>query len=126
MPRKSAQPEQKPFQRSTFVNYELTQDQKERLRKSWMAHPYVSDLLDRCLDSDYKLTVKRDTYHHCWAAWLIPDDPKSENAGYILSGRGKCASTAIAEVLFKHYDVFDGVWPRVESGDDPGTWDDVK
>jgi hypothetical protein len=112
------------FAQAQFVNYDLTDDDKGKF-KTW-SETYaerIGELLNNACDAGYRITIKRDTYHDCFAAWLQTDDEKSGNYGYILSGRSRSGTMALFGVLFRHYVLFETDWP-VETARRAGMDDD--
>lgn len=103
---------QEEFKRSEFINYDLTKDDKARL-KQWLASPSFDpwDAIDKLIEAGYTVSVKPDKYHDCVAAYIQPVDEDNPNFGYILSGRAGSASMAVAGALFRHLVVFEQDWP---------------
>jgi len=100
------------FNQAQFVNYDLTEDDKSKF-KTW-ATSYserLGELLDNITNAGYRVTIKHDTYHDCFAAWIQTDDEKSGNYGFILSGRSRSGTMALFGVLFRHYVLFETDWP---------------
>lgn len=100
------------FVQAQFVNYDLTDDDKSQF-KTWAETnaQRLGELLDNLTDAGYRITIKRDTYHDCFSAWLQTDDEKSGNYGFILSGRSRSATMALFGVCFRHYRLFETDWP---------------
>jgi len=95
--------------RSTFINYELTKDERAALLEWREDASAVVTVWQEVLDAGYKLNTKFDDYNDCYAAFIIPGDG-ADNQGYILPGRGGNPYRAVAESLFKHSAVFGGAW----------------
>jgi hypothetical protein len=95
-----------------FVNYELNEDERKRF-KAW-AHENAADMLsmfDRLLDDGYGFSCKWDERSECVAAFVQCRQENSPNKGWLLTGRGSTAFSAIAGALYRHYVLFEGVWP---------------
>lgn len=95
-----------------FVNYDLTEDEKKSFKK-W-AHENAAEftgLLDKLIDDYYHLSVKWDTYNQCVSAFIICKNSKSENDGWILTGRGSTVFSAVMGALYRHYVLFESQWP---------------
>lgn len=109
-------------QDSVFVNYELTEEQTVELR-SWRGDVVdVSDVWGELLQEGYRVNTKWDDYSSSYTAFVIPDE-QSDNAGYILTGRGGNPYRAVCEALFKHKFVLFAGWATFtkheKRGDDP-------
>lgn len=107
---------------SEFVNYELKQEQVVEYRR-WRADIETVDLAWReACEDGYKFSAKYDDYNSAFAVFMLPG-PDSENAGFILTGRGGTPLRALCECLFKHSEVLGGDWRSVRrssvSTDDP-------
>jgi len=96
-------------QGSEFVNLELSAEQKTKLR-SWCVDPDELDAeLEGLLSDGTKITIKWDDRNSCYAAFAFASDD-SDNAGFILTGRGGGVSRAVRQLAFKHAVLLDGVW----------------
>jgi len=96
---------------AVFINYDLDETHRKAF-KAW-AHEHVDDTwayVDALLDSGYHVSVKWDGYNGCYGAFIICKDAKSENAGCILTGRGKSSWSALMGALYRHLVVFEKVW----------------
>lgn len=100
------------FKRSEFINYDLTQDDKARF-KEWIGSKSFQpwDIIDKLLDSGYTLSVKPDSYHDCYAAYIQPISEDNPNFGYIVSGRSGSSTMAIFGALFRHLVLWQCEWP---------------
>jgi hypothetical protein len=100
------------FKRSEFVNYDLTQDDKARL-KEWFGSKSFDpwNLIDKLIEAGYTLSIKPDSYHNCYAAYIQPVSADNPNAGYIISGRSGSATLAVFGALFRHLVLWEGDWP---------------
>jgi hypothetical protein len=124
-PRKSApKPGAKPRKENPFIRYELSEDEKTALRRARALNPDIWGEMQRLIEANYKLTLTWDDYTNSPAVWLFAKLESDPNYGAILSGRGRTVENAVFEVLFKHFEVFDHVWPRATSKADDAFWDD--
>lgn len=105
-------PAKSEFQPSKFLNHTFTETDKQGF-KTWAQENgnEMSSMLDKLLDDGYSLSVKFDSFSSAFAAFIQTSDASNENVGYILSGRSRSASMAIYAVLYRHYVLFEGVWP---------------
>lgn len=98
--------------RPKFVNFDFDKGTKEKFKK-W-AHEqaeHYGDLIERLLDDGYNVSIKRDVFNDCIAAYLAPQDKSNPNYGWLLAGRGSTAFGAVMGCLYRHYVVFEGTWP---------------
>lgn len=117
-------PSKPAFAQAQFVNYDLTDDDKGQFKTySETFFERLGELINNACDAGYRVTIKRDAYHDCFAAWLQTDDEKSGNYGYILSGRSRSGAMALLGVFFRHYHLFETDWP-VETARRTGMDDD--
>jgi len=95
-----------------FVNYELSVEQKNALKKREFPFESIDSELVRMNEAGYRVSFAVDTYsggHACFISCSGSDNP---NAGWVLSGRGSSPIKAFKQALYKHYDLFDGDWPK--------------
>jgi len=109
-------------QDSEFVNLELTNEQREQYRSWRQDVEEVENLWSETCEEGYRVNTKYDDYSGAYAAFVIPD-AGSDNAGYILTGRGGTPYRAVTEALFKHHFLLQGGWAnfpqRSRPSDDP-------
>jgi hypothetical protein len=97
------------FAENEFINLELDKEQVAALRV-WRDD--VEDVVNRwteLVEAGYRVNTKYDDYSSSCAAFIIPSDG-TDNVGYILTGRGGNAYRALAEAVFKHYQILHGDW----------------
>jgi hypothetical protein len=100
------------FEQATFIPRELTPEEQAAC-KSWeFSEESVFDAIHKLVDARYKVTMRYDDFNECYGCWLLPDKTDVDNAGYILTGRGSSPYKAAKQALFKHYQLFEGVWPK--------------
>jgi len=95
-----------------FVNYELPDEERRRF-KAWL-HENAGEIytfLDKLIDDGYGFSCKWDEYGDCAAAFIQCKKDGNPNKGWLLTGRGSTALSAIGGVLYRHYVLFEGVWP---------------
>jgi len=108
-----------------FLNYTLTVDEVARFKK-WRDEQTIETLneaIEGLLDKRYSVSVKWDTFNECYSAFITAPKGDDGDITVILSGRGRSAVSATLGALFRHYHVFEGVWP-VETVAKRGTDDD--
>lgn len=104
------------FVQAKFVRGELSDSQKEHLKAQKYTWDDITEHIDALVELRYKITVSKDAYNTAFAVWLTPQAEDDPNHGYILSARGPTACAAFAVAFYKHFTMFDGVWPKDESG----------
>lgn len=95
-----------------FVNFDFDKDTREQFKR-WL-HEHAADFTDyieRLLDDGYNLSIKFDAYNDCISAFISPQARDNPLHGWILSGRGSTAFSAAMGAMYRHYVIFDGVWP---------------
>jgi ornithine carbamoyltransferase len=118
-PTKTAQRKENPF-----IRYELTKEETQALRAARVLNPDVWNEMGKLIEEGYKLTLTWDDYSNSPACWLFAKNERDPNFGAILSGRGRTIENAVFEVIYKHYVVFQRVWPRSQNKADDAFWDD--
>lgn len=100
------------FERAQFINYDLSKADREGFKQFREQHAdEIGVFIDNLLDAGYSVSIKRDTYNECYAAYLQTSDPKSQNHGYILTGRSRSGAMAFLSLVFRHFVLFEGQWP---------------
>lgn len=102
--------------RAVFINHTFDEGTKARF-KAWARENTIGigDIIDRLLDDGYSVSIKRDDYNEAYSCFIIAAAADSENAGYILTGRSHSASMAFLAAVYRHYCVFEAVWPTDHS-----------
>jgi len=73
--------------------------------------------LSALVKEGYKVSISWDTYSDCLQTFLIGQAESLPNHGYILTARANDLSKCLASLVYKHMNVFDGVWhDRVADG----------
>ena len=96
-------------QKATFINLELTQEEKAALTQFCTTFDELDDLWEQMIDDGYKITAKYDDYSSCYAAFAFPADD-APVSGHILTGRGRHPSRALRQLFFKHFVVLEKDW----------------
>lgn len=116
--------EQKPFQKSTFVDYSLTPRELAAMKQWAKERTDVSDMMHKVIETGYKLTFSWDERNQCHCCWMIPAVPQNDNFGLILSGRGRNPVNALCQCLWCHFVKFKAAWPGKQANEKIPTWDD--
>jgi len=99
---------------SEFINLELDKEQTAAYREWRNDAEAVIDRWTELLEEGYRVNTKYDDYSSSCAVFIIPDE-RSDNYGFILTGRGGNAYRAVSEALFKHVEVLHGVWGNYQA-----------
>lgn len=95
-----------------WVNRNLTDEELA----AYDASPYTllekMDITTEMVESEYRFTLGWDKKGGCPICCIFAPDDTDENAGLALSARDGDAETAWGLALFKHREIFEGVWPR--------------
>jgi hypothetical protein len=117
----SETPEGKPafkprFNDAQFINRDLTQEEREVLKKlSFWDTEWDSHFLRAC-EAGYRFTVKYEHFSKCFAVYMSIDLKSHPNFGFILTGRGSTPTKAIRQVLFKHVHLASEEWSHFDLG----------
>lgn len=108
-----------------WLNYTMTKDESERFKK-WRDDQTIEGLnecLEKLCDDGYSISIKWDNFNECYACFLTQPKLDGSSQSVILTGRGRSAASAALGALFRHFHIFEGVWP-VETVAKRGTDDD--
>lgn len=100
------------YEQATFVQRELTAEEGQKCKAWELSEVDAFDALFKLTEAYYKVTMRFDEYHHMFGCWLMPPKTDSSNAGLILTGRGSTPLKALKQALYKHYVLFQEVWPK--------------
>ena len=106
-----------------FINYELSSEQSRACSEWRQDADNVMNLLSEMVENGYKITQKWDGNNNCPVCYVFPG-PDTENSGFILTGRGSTAFRAVAQAIYKHYEVFHGDWSNARTRVYGGSGDD--
>ena len=108
-----------------FINYTFNEPEKDTFKayRDGLDISELNERLEGLLDKRYNISLKWDTFNDCYSCYIIEPKPDGSDKPHILTGRGRTAISAIAGALFRHFDVFAGVWP-IEAVPKRGTDDD--
>jgi hypothetical protein len=98
-----------PWKPASFINVSLSGGQKEEVKHTVWTVDSLDNALNDLLGRGYKFTLRFDTRNDCFAAWLFGPDG-TENAGYILAGRGSTPHKAIKQACYIHYTILEQDW----------------
>lgn len=98
------------FEFKGFVECELSKDELTALKKQEFSYEEGENQLIRLSEAGFKISFKYDGYNQCQQVTMMSDDPKSENAGWILVARGSTPFKALKQLCYKHYEVLGELW----------------
>lgn len=105
-----------PFSDFRFVRIELTSAERDDCRSMLEAGEFESFSIDDYLAEGYKVSFNRDDAHDSTICSISQPDPTHQNAGLILTGRGRDSAAALGVVSYKsHYLCEDSLWREAES-----------
>lgn len=117
--------DQKRAEDNPFVQYELSKDQisdlKARVQKGWS----MNEALTLFLEAGYRVAFKWDDYNNCYSCFVNEIDAEGTNGGKILTGRGGNPQSAFLESAYKHFVIFDAVWPEKKVREQNVPWDET-
>jgi len=100
------------YEQAAFIRRELTPEE-QAICKAWeLSSEDCWDSMQRFVENGYRVTARWDDYNECFACWLLPPREDKDNAGLILTGRGSSPYKAFKQACFKHYQLFQEVWPK--------------
>ena len=96
--------------KAKFVNYNLTQEDKERLGALKLDDATLLDwMADRAAEG-YKVSLRADKDEGHFTASMYDGDDASGFFEYSLTARGKAARNALKALFYKHEHIFERVW----------------
>lgn len=99
-----------------WVNYDLTKQDKERLKKYFADQENEYAAAEACINTEHKISVGWDARAGAFAAYAYPTPSNSLNKGMALSARGSTIRSALRGLLFRHFVIFEGNWRVLNSG----------
>ena len=107
-----------------FVRYELDAAQLKACKASPLPLAELDSLLVRLTEAQYTFKICWDDFNSCQQVIMQTDDEKSANAKLMLVGRGSTPVKALKQVLFKHFQGCNEVWPTPDFTRSESEWDD--
>jgi hypothetical protein len=83
-----------------FINYNLSDDEKKRLKEVGVDHERLWDTFESLAESAYYVKIKYDYYNHAYQAVMSTADPKSADAGWYVVGRGSTPMKAFRQAIY--------------------------
>lgn len=119
---KNGRTEQK-FEFKGFVNLRLSDDDKGQILE---AKRNVEIMMQDCgalIYNGYKLSFNYDRYSGAQQVTLTCTAPDDPNYGYAISARHPDLDTALATLLYKHYELANAIWSSVSDRTVDRNWD---
>lgn len=107
-----------------FININLTDAQNEDKAVLIPDYQAVFNRVQEEVENGYRFTVKWDERGNCVACFMQCIDPQHDNAGFILAGRGRTASSALRECLYIHSHVLGANWQEAARKHSGRTYED--
>lgn len=96
-----------------FVNYNLTNEDKEFYRAEWLGQhvEVTAQYLQQLVDAGYKITLSYSPQYEAYSATMMCTDKAHRDYGWCLSGKaGADVTEAINVLFFKHYHCLKEKW----------------
>lgn len=108
-----------------FINHTFDDKTKAAFKKSLenLDAERFFERIDTLIEGGYSISIKHDDHNNCISAFIIAKNGAGQNSGCILTGRGRTSVSALYAAIYRHFDVFDTIWP-VETVNHRGTDDD--
>lgn len=114
-----------PFSDFRFVRIELTEQEKQSFKALLESGEFDEIPLDEWMERELKLSVSVDTEHRSVLASLTVPYSDMQDAGCVLTARGRDAITALAVLTFKDRHLAgEGGWRQCES-ERGGSYSDI-
>lgn len=91
-----------------FINYTLTETDKEQLKALTLDDKRIFDMLQEATSQGYEIKLAYNNKLKTFSATLFTTQYTPDNAGLALSGLGRTIKGATASALYKHLIVFKG------------------
>jgi hypothetical protein len=107
-----------------YVNYELSKAEKEDLKGKDFSLEAFAGYIEAMNADSYTVKFAYDYYNRCFQCVLGVNDPKHENYGIFLSGRGSSPTKALKQAMYIHHTICQKQWgdwlnkPTAEEMDD--------
>lgn len=111
------------FEFKGFVNLRLSEDDKGQILE---AKRNVEIMMQDCgalIYNGYKLSFNYDRYSGAQQVTLTCTAPDDPNYGYAISARHPDLDTALATLLYKHYELANAIWSSVSDRTVDRNWD---
>lgn len=91
-----------------YADISLTPQDKARFKAEYVPTVDLLGAIAASVEQGYKVSLSHDEKHGTCQASLTAQAADSPNAGYTMSGRAGDVLTALAVVMFKHWDIARG------------------
>lgn len=93
-----------------FIQHSLRKEEKQAFDQWVVSAEEIAGMVDRLLDSGYRITLAYDSYHKAFQCSLICQSANDVNAGWCLTARAPDGMSAMYLALFKHFVLLGGDW----------------
>jgi len=108
--------------RPNFVRYRLTEAEIAQARNACLELGDLAAVIEQFIEEGYKFSASKDTYGGGIQTFLTPQKSDNANWGWSLTSRAPDVRLAVGMLAFKHYTLFDGVWPQEAPANKGETW----
>jgi len=98
-----------------FIEYDLSVEERAHLKAQPFDLIIANTEIENLVRDEYRVSFGFDFYNSTYTCSLSHKDPKHQNAGWVLVGRGSEPIKAFKQVLYKHKVVFDTVWSNARA-----------
>lgn len=95
-----------------FVQYRLSNEQLAMARNAAETFSDVAGIISQLVDEGYKFSIAVDKYGGGVQAFITPCGDGTLNWGWTLTARAPGLIEAVALIAWKHYTLFEQVWPK--------------
>lgn len=103
------------FVQSEFINVNLNDVENADKHNEIPDYGALFDMINEEIENGYKITAKWDERGNCVSVFMQPTSEEHENAGFILTGRGGTAASALRECIYCHRTVLQGNWQNART-----------
>lgn len=103
------------FTQSEFINVNLNEAENADKTEAIPTYDALLNLINEEVENGYKFTIKWDERGSCVSVFMQPTAEDQENSGFILTGRGGTAASALRECIYCHRTVLQGDWQSARS-----------
>lgn len=93
-----------------WINYTLTQQDKERLQDKSLVDELLRFSVDDLVFEGFKFSLSRDEKNSCFVASLTIREGDSSSPSRCLTGRGATPADARVSLLYRHLVLAQGDW----------------
>lgn len=112
MPQKTKSTPAKTWDNMLFVNCELDAEQMAQCKAVSNDFNTLTNALEDFLRDGHKISLSYDQRNEVFGAYAMAKELGHRHWQLMLVGRGSSPLKALKQLMFKHFQVLDGHWPR--------------